>query len=253
MRFTGKSAIVTGAASGIGRASARRMGAEGAALVLADIDIEGARTVAAEIHAAHGVPATAVAFDAAIPASCRAMVDQSIAALGKLDILLNIAGVFDWNHLTDFPDEAWDRVIAIDLNSLYHISKRAMPHLVETRGNIVNAASTAGLKGQAYCAAYCAAKHGVVGLTKSLAIEYADKGVRVNAVCPGGVKTALAEKIAWVPTYDPKLIALVNAKVDGDPMAEAEEIATLFLYLASDEARYVTGATMAIDGGQLAG
>jgi meso-butanediol dehydrogenase/(S,S)-butanediol dehydrogenase/diacetyl reductase len=253
MRFSGKSAIVTGAASGIGRASARRMGAEGAALVLADIDIDGAKSVADEIHAAHGVAATAIAFDAAIPASCRAMVDQSIAALGKLDILLNIAGVFDWNHLTDFPDEAWDRVIAIDLNSLYHISKRAMPYLVQTRGTIVNAASTAGLKGQAYCAAYCAAKHGVVGLTKSLAIEYADKGVRVNAVCPGGVKTALTEKIAWVPTYDPKLIALVNAKVDGDPMAEAEEIAALFLYLASDEARYVTGATLAIDGGQLAG
>jgi meso-butanediol dehydrogenase/(S,S)-butanediol dehydrogenase/diacetyl reductase len=253
MRFTGKTALVTGAASGIGRASARRLGAEGATLTLADIDIEGARRVAEEIIAAHGVSVTAIAFDAAIPTSCREMVDQAVGALGKLDILFNIAGVFEWNHLTDFSDDSWDRLIAIDLSSLFHISKRAMPHLVESRGNIVNASSSAGLKGQAYCAAYCAAKHGVIGLTKSLAIEYADAGVRVNAVCPGGVKTALSAGVAWVPTYDPKLIALLASKLDGGGMAEPEEIAALFAYLASDEARYISGAALAIDGGQLAG
>jgi NAD(P)-dependent dehydrogenase (short-subunit alcohol dehydrogenase family) len=181
------------------------------------------------------------------------MVDQAVGALGKLDILFNIAGVFEWNHLTDFSDDSWDRLIAIDLSSLFHISKRAMPHLVESRGNIVNASSSAGLKGQAYCAAYCAAKHGVIGLTKSLAIEYADAGVRVNAVCPGGVKTALSAGVAWVPTYDPKLIALLASKLDGGGMAEPEEIDALFAYLASDEARYISGAALAIDGGQLAG
>jgi meso-butanediol dehydrogenase/(S,S)-butanediol dehydrogenase/diacetyl reductase len=253
MRFTGKHALVTGAASGIGRASAQRLGAEGAALVLADIDIDGARIVADEISAAHGVRTAAIAFDAAIPASCRDMVDQALEALGRLDILFNIAGVFDWNHLADFPDEAWDRVISIDLSSLFHISKRAMPHLVKTRGNIVNASSSAGLKGQAYCSAYTAAKHGVIGLTKSLAIEFAEAGVRVNAVCPGGVKTSLSDKVNWVPTYNPKLVALLNSKLDGAGMAEPEEVAALFAYLASDEARYITGAAMTIDGGQLAG
>ena len=244
---------MTGAASGIGRASAHRLGSEGAALVLADINIEGAETVAEAIRAAHGVSAVAIPFDAAIAASCREMVDRAVAALGRLDVLLNIAGIFDWNHFTDFPDEAWDQIIGVDLSSLFHISKRAMPHLVETKGNIVNASSTAGIKGQAYCAAYCAAKHGVVGLTKSLSIEYAAKGVRVNAVCPGGINTALSDKVPWIETFDPQLIALLNSKLNGGAMAEPEEVAAIFAYLASDEARYITGGTFAIDGGQLAG
>jgi meso-butanediol dehydrogenase/(S,S)-butanediol dehydrogenase/diacetyl reductase len=252
-RFEGKAALVTGAASGIGRASARRLGSEGAALVLADIDIEGAEIVAQAIRADHGVPVTAIRFDAEQPAQCREMVDAAVAALGRLDIVLNIAGVFDWNHFTDFPDEAWDRIIGIDLSSLFHISKRAMPHLARTKGNIVNASSTAGLKGQAYCAAYCAAKHGVVGLTKSLSIEYAGKGVRVNAVCPGGIATALSDKVAWIETYDPKLVMLLNSKMNGGEMAQPEEVAAIFAYLASDEAKYITGGTFAIDGGQLAG
>ncbi len=252
-RFDGKAALVTGAASGIGRASAERLGAEGAALILADYDLKGAEAVAEGIRKEHGVSAKAIRFDAAQPASCRDIVDQSVAALGKLDILLNIAGVFEWNHFTDFADEAWDRIINIDLNSLFHLSKRAMPHLVATKGNIVNASSTAGLKGQAYCAAYCAAKHGVVGLTKSLAIEYAAKGVRVNAVCPGGIQTPLSEKVPWIQTYDPQLLALLSSKMNGGAMVGPQEVATLFAFLASDDAGYITGATYLVDGGQLAG
>jgi len=252
-RFMGKSALVTGAASGIGRASARRLGGEGASLALADINIDGAEAVATEIRGEHGVSATAIAFDATIPSSCRNMVDRSVEALGKLDILLNIAGIFNWNHTTDFADEDWDRMLAVDLSSLFHISKRALPYLVATKGNIVNASSTAGLKGQAYCAAYCAAKHGVIGLTKALAIEYAGQGVRVNAVCPGGVRTALSDNLAWIETLDPKLLALLNSKLEGGAMAEPEEVANLFAYLASEDAAYVTGAAFAIDGGQTAG
>ncbi|MDB5397751.1 MAG: family oxidoreductase [Rhodospirillales bacterium] len=252
-RFDGKAALVTGAASGIGRATARRLGSEGASLALADINIEGAETVAKVIRAEYGVAVTAIQFDAAQPASCRDMVDKSVAALGRLDVLMNIAGIFDWNHFTDFPDEAWDQIIGVDLSSLFHISKRAMPHLVESKGNIVNASSTAGIKGQAYCAAYCAAKHGVVGLTKSLSIEYAAKGVRVNAVCPGGIATALSDKVTWVETFDIQLLSLLNSKMNGGAMAEPEEVAAIFAYLASDEGRYITGATFAIDGGQLAG
>ena len=181
------------------------------------------------------------------------MVDRAVDALGRLDVVMNIAGIFDWNHFTDFPDEAWDRIIGIDLSSLFHISKRAMPHLVATKGNIVNASSTAGIKGQAYCAAYCAAKHGVIGLTKSLSIEYAAAGVRVNAVCPGGIATALSDKVTWVNTFDVALVSLLNSKMNGGAMAEPEEVAAIFAYLASDEGRYITGATFAIDGGQLAG
>jgi meso-butanediol dehydrogenase/(S,S)-butanediol dehydrogenase/diacetyl reductase len=252
-RFAGKAALVTGAASGIGRACAERLGREGAALVLADINLPGAEAVAAAIAETHGGFARAVQFDAAQPGSCRSMVDEAAEMLGRLDILFNIAGIFDWNHTTDFADDTWDRIIGIDLNSLFHISKRALPHLVKTKGNIVNASSTAGLKGQAYCAAYCAAKHGVVGLTKALAIEYAERGIRVNAVCPGGIKTALSDGLAWIDTLDPKLLALLNSKLDGGIMGEPEDAASIFLYLASDEARYITGSTMAVDGGQTAG
>jgi meso-butanediol dehydrogenase / (S,S)-butanediol dehydrogenase / diacetyl reductase len=252
-RFEGKAALVTGAASGIGRASAHRLGSEGAALAIADIDMDGLEQVARAIRDAHGVPVTAIHFDAAKPASCREMVDTSVATLGRLDVLLNIAGIFDWNHTTDFPEDSWDQIIGIDLSSLFHISKRALPHLLKTKGNIVNASSTAGLKGQAYCAAYCAAKHGVVGLTKALAIEYGEAGVRVNAVCPGGIQTALSDKVQWHETYDPKLVMLLNSKMNGGAMAAPEEVATIFAYLASDEAKYLTGGTYAIDGGQLAG
>ncbi len=252
-RFEGKSALVTGAASGIGRASARRLGSEGAALVLADINLEGAETVARAIRDEYGVPTTAIWFDATQPKTCREMVDKAVVALGRLDVLLNIAGIFNWNHTTEFDDDAWDEIIGIDLSSLFHISKRALPHLIETKGNIVNASSTAGLKGQAYCAAYCAAKHGVVGLTKALAIEYAGKGVRVNAVCPGGVATALSDKVVFHQSFDLQLLSLVNSKLNNGAMAEPDEIAVLFAYLASDEAKYITGAAYAIDGGQLAG
>jgi meso-butanediol dehydrogenase/(S,S)-butanediol dehydrogenase/diacetyl reductase len=252
-RFEGKAALVTGAASGIGRASAQRLGSEGAALAIADIDLDGAEQVARALREAYGVPVTAIHFDAAKPASCREMVDGAVAALGWLDVLFNIAGIFDWNHTTDFPEDAWDQIIGIDLSSLFHISKRALPHLVATKGNIVNASSTAGLKGQAYCAAYCAAKHGVVGLTKALAIEYAEAGVRVNAVCPGGIQTALTDKVQWFETFDAKLLKLLNSKLDGGAQGTPEEVAALFAYLASDEARYLTGGTYAIDGGQLAG
>jgi meso-butanediol dehydrogenase / (S,S)-butanediol dehydrogenase / diacetyl reductase len=252
-RFEGKAALVTGAASGIGRASAHRLGSEGAALAVADINIDGAEQVAQAIRDAYGVSVTAIRFDAAKPASCREMVDQAAAALGRLDVLLNIAGIFDWNHTTDFPDETRDQVIGVDLSSLFHISKRALPHLIATKGNIVNASSTAGLKGQAYCAAYCAAKHGVVGLTKALATEYAEAGVRVNAVCPGGIQTALTDKVQWHETYDPKLVMLLNSKLNGGAQGTPDDVATIFAYLASDEAKYLTGGPYAIDGGQLAG
>jgi meso-butanediol dehydrogenase/(S,S)-butanediol dehydrogenase/diacetyl reductase len=252
-RFEGKAALVTGAASGIGRASAHRLAGEGAALAISDINMEGLEQVARAIRETHGVPVTAIHFDATKPAQCREMVDKAVAALGRLDVLFNIAGIFDWHHTTEFDEDKWDEIIGVDLTSLFHISKRALPHLLKTKGNIVNAASTAGLKGQAYCAAYCAAKHGVVGLTKALAIEYGEAGVRVNAVCPGGIQTALSDKVAWHETYNPQLMMLLNSKMNGGAMAAPEEVAAMFAYLASDEAKYLTGGTYAIDGGQLAG
>ncbi len=251
-RFAGKSALVTGAASGIGRASAKRLGSEGATLVLADINLEGAEMVARAIRDEYGVAATTVHFDARQPKSCREMVDKAVAALGRLDVLLNIAGIFNWNHTTDFDDDAGTILSASTSAAVPYLKARPAPS-DRTKGNIVNASSTAGLKGQAYCAAYCAAKHGVVGLTKALAVEYAGKGVRVNAVCPGGVATALSDKVIFHQTFDLQLLSLVNSKLNNGAMADAEEIAAIFAYLASEDAKYITGSAYAIDGGQLAG
>lgn len=183
-RLAGKAALVTGAASGIGRASALRMGAEGAELVLADLNLEGARAVAEEVEAAGG-KATAMEFDAADGAFCRHLVDRAVAILGRLDVVANIAGVLQRGPFAEIPVETWDSVIAINLTAHFHIIQQALPHLTATRGNIVNMASSAAQRGVALSAAYSASKHGVVGLTKSLAAEFKDRHVRVNAISPG--------------------------------------------------------------------
>lgn len=250
-RFAGKSVIVTGGASGIGKATAERLAAEGADLAIADINVEGARAVADAISATHGIRATAIAYDAAAADSCRRMVDEAVAARGKLDVLCNIAGIMDWGHFTEFSDAAWERMLRINLSSIFYVTKQALPHLVQTKGNIVNMASAAGLMGIAYTAAYCAAKAGVIAMTKSLAVEYAAAKVRVNAVCPGGVNTPMSQNSTVPPNIDPKLLERLAPKLGA--MCDPEDIAAAVAYLASDEARYVTGIAFAVDCGQTAG
>ncbi len=251
-RFTGRTALITGAASGIGRATAHRLAREGARLVLADFDRDGARRVAAEIAEAGAASMTVVQFDAVDPASCTAMVDGALASLGDIDILCNIAGIWDWGHFADFPAEAWERVLRIDLSSVFYITQRALPSLLRRKGSVVNMASAAALTGLAYNAAYCAAKAGLVALTKSIAVEYAAQGLRVNAICPGGVATAITTKARAVPDADPKLLVERHFPKTGK-FCEPEEIAAAVAYLASDEACNITGITLTIDGGQLAG
>ncbi len=252
LRFAGKAALVTGAAAGIGRATAHRLAGEGARLVLADYDARSAERVAREIAEAGGAQAAVVQFDAADAASCTSMVDRSLAELGELDVLCNIAGIWDWGHFADFPADAWERVLRVDLSSIFYITQRALPALLRRNGNVVNMASAAALTGLAYNAAYCAAKAGLVGLTKSIAVELAAKGVRVNAICPGGVATSITAKARAVPDADPKLLVERHFPKTGR-LCEPEEIAAAVAYLASDEARNITGITLTIDGGQLAG
>jgi meso-butanediol dehydrogenase/(S,S)-butanediol dehydrogenase/diacetyl reductase len=252
LRFTGRTALVTGAASGIGRATALRLSGEGARVVLADFDAPGARLVAAAI-AETGVPASPVVqFDAADPASCTSRVDRALASGGDIDILCNIAGIWDWGHFADFPADAWERVLRIDLSSVFYITQRALPSLLRRKGTVVNMASAAALTGLAYNAAYCAAKAGLVALTKSIAVEYAAQGLRVNAICPGGVATAITAKARAVPDADPKLLVERHFPKTGK-LCEPEEIAAAVAYLASDEACNITGIALSIDGGQLAG
>ena len=254
-RYEGKSVLITGGASGIGKATAERLGAEGATLCLADRNIDGARAAAEAIAARHGVRATAVAFDAEQADSCRDAVDQALELSGRLDVLCNIAGITEFSHFMEFSDERWERMLRINLSSLFYLCKQAMPHLIETRGNIVNMASAAGLQGIAYVTAYCASKAGVIGLTKSLAVEFASRRVRVNAICPGGVNTPMNDSNQQgIPEgIEAKLIERLYAKLGNGELAEAEDIAAAVAYLASDEARYITGSVLSVDGGQTAG
>lgn len=259
-RFEGKTALVTGGASGIGKATAERLAAEGARVVVADRNLEGAQAVAASIAQTYAqtygqtqaaASAFAIAFDAARPDDCYRLVDESVATLGRLDVLCNIAGIVHWGRIAEFDDEWWDRVLKVNLYAVFHVSKRAVPHLLATHGNIVNMSSAAGLAGVPYSPAYTASKHGVVGLTRSMAVELADQGVRVNAICPGAVKTPLVAP-ETIPSWIEPAKLMAMAPKTFKP-SEPQEIAAAVAYLASGEACNVTGTIFALDGGQTAG
>lgn len=246
-RFNGKVALVTGAASGIGRASAVRLAQEGAKLLLADINAAGLETVATQLREAHGTEVTCFAFDATDMKSCREMVARAVARFDRLDVLCNIAGIAGGWHFTEMTDTQWRRMLTINLDSVFAISQAAIPALIASKGNIINMSSASAKQGQAYLAAYCASKAAVVALTTSIAVEFAADGVRANAICPGGVNTNIHATIQFPKDIDEKLMAKLYPL---SAIAEPEEIAAAVAYLASDEARYVTGIDFSIDGGQ---
>jgi meso-butanediol dehydrogenase/(S,S)-butanediol dehydrogenase/diacetyl reductase len=248
-RFDAKTALVTGAASGIGRATALRLAAEGARVWLADVDAEALAATAEAVRADGGAAATRV-LDVRDPGACRDAIATAVADFGRLDALCNVAGIGVYDHATSISVDDWNRVIAVNLSGTFFMSQAALPHLLESKGNIVNLASSAGVAGVAYASAYCASKGGVVLLTRSLAVEFAHRGVRVNCVCPGGVDTPLTR--AFRPPEGARLELLARMSSLSGRMGKPEEIAAAVAYLASDEARYVTGAVISIDGGQTA-
>ena len=248
-RLKGRRALVTGAASGIGRASALRLASEGAAVFCADIAAQGAAQTAKEIEAAGGVAACG-SVDVSDFASCQSIVAAAVEALDGLDTLCNIAGILRPGHTTEIDMGVWDQTVAINLSGTFYMCRAALPILLEGGGAIVNMASAAALQGVPYNAAYCASKAGVVGLTQSLAAEYARRGVRVNCICPGGVQTPMTAKGLPVENMDPALMARIVPLMPR--VAQPEEIAALVAYLASDESGYMTGTAVKIDGGQVA-
>lgn len=246
MGFEGKKVLVTGAAGGIGRATAFRFAAEGASVTIADVNEAGL----AETAALMATPARVHPYDASDFDSCRALV--AAAAADGLDVLCNVAGLLKWGPSTEFAVEDFERIIRINTTSVFVLCQAALPHLVKSKGNIVNTASTAALQGIAYTIAYSASKHGVAAITKGLAIEFAAKGVRVNAICPGHVNTAMGNAAPPPGDVDWGLV-MRNAPKLENGTCEPEDIAELFAYLASDKARKITGSLFTIDGGQLAG
>lgn len=232
-RFAGKVALVTGAASGIGATTAALFAGEGAHVVGVDVNAaDGVR---------HG--------DVTDPDSVREFVGAAIEQHGGIDILANVAGMVRFSHVEQTALSDWQQHLDVNLTGPFLVSQAALPSLLERRGCIVNVASIAGLKGQAYTAAYCASKGGLVLLTKSMALELAGRGVRVNCVCPSGVDTPLIAGVAaTIPRdVDPQLIGRLGSVLPG--FVAPAEIAEAIGYLASDAARSITGTTLVVDGG----
>lgn len=247
MRFEGKTAIVTGAASGIGRAVAERLAREGAHVVLGDLNSDGLSHVAAEL----GEAALPHKLDIADPEACAAIVQSAVGTTGRLDILCNVAGILRLSATADITPGDWNSTIQVNLSGTFFMCQAALPHLVETRGCIVNLASALGLVGVPFHASYVASKHGVIGLTRALALEFAQAGVRVNAVCPTAVKTPMLAA-PMVEGVDYSLLMKAGPWLDGGELCEPQDVADAVAFLASAEAKRVTGIAFPVDGGMTA-
>jgi NAD(P)-dependent dehydrogenase (short-subunit alcohol dehydrogenase family) len=251
MRLKDKIVIVTGGGTGIGRAIALRFGLEGATVVVNGRRAAPIDAVAGVIKAAGG-RALAMTADVTEPADVTRLVEGVIAEHGRLDVLVNNAGVMvSRTTAGDCADADWQRTLDANLTSVFRCSKAALPALTVSRGAIVNIASTAGMKGSPSLTAYGVAKAGVVSLTKTMALDYAAHGIRVNAVCPAYVETDINRDYLAAMRADGRFAALLAKHPLG--LGRPDDVAWAALYLASDEARWVTGVALPVDGGMLAG
>ncbi len=246
-RFEDKVVLVTGSASGIGRATVLRTASEGANVLCVDIQREGAE-LTAKSAVDLGVEAEARVCDVSDPQEVASSVQACIDRFGKLDVLCNIAGILRFDRTLELELENWNRILAVNLTGTLLMCQAALPHLLETRGNIVNASSTAALSGLPYGAAYGASKAGVLALTRTLAIEYGRQGLRANAVCPGSITTPMTADVDMPSDADPKLIRRVMAL---DRPRGPETVAGVIAMLASEDGAHVNGEHIRVDGATL--
>jgi len=252
-RLSGRVALVTGAARGIGLAAARRLAEEDAKVLMSDIDADVVEAAATDL-AAQGLSVTATACDVADPKSVAAMVDEAVTRWGRIDILVNNAAISDDTPIEQLSDAHWRHVLSINLDSAFHVAKAALPYLKQSpSGSIVNIASVQGIRGQPHAMAYATAKGGLVNLTRCMAVDFGPFGIRANAVAPGYIDTRMAEQKQGTPhEHQTDWFQDIYFKYGRMPLrraGKAEDVAGPILFLASDDSLYVTGTVLVVDGG----
>lgn len=245
-RFDGKVALITGAASGVGRASAERFVAEGAQVFGVDVNADGLAAVGEQL----GESFASAVVDISSRAACHDTVAAAVDTFGGLDVLANVAGIARSHHVTDVTEAEWRLMMGVNLDGMFWMTQAAIPHLLERAGTVINVASNAGLMGQAYTVPYCASKGAVVNMTRALAMEFVKTDLRVNCVAPGGMMTGLTENFSMPDDVD---FTLMQPYMGFRGMAGPETCANAIVWLASDEAARCNGTILSVDGGLVAG
>ncbi len=248
MKLKDRVAVITGAGSGIGRASARVFAKEGARVVVADINLSGALETVRQIEGAGGI-ARAVETDVSHPDAVKKLAEETLKAFSQVHVLFNNAAIMVNKTVEDTTVEEWEREIAVNLGGVFLCSKFFLPHLRKTKGAIINMASVNAFFVEPFCAGYCATKGAIMALTKAMAIDHGKEGIRVNCICPGYIDSGLAESYFQAqpdPAAARREAGMLHALWR---IGQPEEVARLAVFLASDEASFMTGSAVVVDGG----
>ena len=246
-RFEGKTALITGAASGIGQATALRFAEEGASVIVTDVQAQALEDTAKQVREREG-EAEAILCDVSDPEAVESAVARGIARFGSLHSVCNSAGILKFQHTHEFDLEDWNRILSINLTGTFLVCRATIPHLLATGGSIVNIASTSALRGQPWTSAYAASKGGVLALTNGIAIEYGKQGVRANTVCPGSISTPMIDEFQLPEGADQKLVHRIMPL---DQFRGPEKVASAIAFLASEDAAHINGEAIRVDGGTL--